>query len=81
MTGPVELLDIVRVIEDVPAEGVRCGQVGAVVEELASDAFLVEFVNDDAETEALATLHSHQLNLEQSHRQRKAGDTPGPATG
>lgn len=39
----LNLLDVVELTEDVPAEGLRRGQRGTVVDDFASDAFLVEF--------------------------------------
>ena len=57
---PITLLATVALLEDVPAEGLRRGQVGTVVEILA-DAFEVEFVDNDGYTYALTTLRSNQL--------------------
>jgi len=54
-----KLLDVVALLEDVPDHGLRRGQVGTVVEELTSDAFDVEFSDDNGRTYALCALHSN----------------------
>lgn len=56
-----ELLDTVALTHDLPAWGLRAGDVGAVVEVLAPDAYEVEFVVASGRTQALVTLGSTDL--------------------
>ena len=56
-----KLLDVVALLEDVPDCGLRRGQVGTVVEELASGVFEVEFVDDAGRTYGQAALHAQQV--------------------
>lgn len=51
-----KLLDTVALTHDLPSDGLRQGDVGAVVEVLAPDAFEVEFVAASGRTQALVTL-------------------------
>ncbi len=53
MPDTIQLLDVVALIEDLPAENLYRGQVGIVVEILAPDAFEVEFINNQGQTYAL----------------------------
>lgn len=62
----IKLLDVVALLEDVPAEGLRRGEVGTVVEVFAEHtgspgAYLIEFSGDDGETYAFADLRPDQL--------------------
>jgi len=62
----IKLLDVVALLEDVPAEGLRRGEVGTVVEVFperpaSPRAFLVEFSGDDGEAYAFADLRPNQL--------------------
>ena len=59
-------LDVVVLTHDLPAHGLRCGDVGAVAEVYGPDAIAVEFVAASGRTQALVTLQSQDL--------RKAGD-------
>ena len=59
-------LDVVVLKHDLPAEGLRAGDLGAVVEIYAPDAFGVEFVTASGRTKALVTLGNEDL--------REAGD-------
>ncbi len=61
MHNPIQLLDAVALTVDLPAEGLRRGQVGAVVELLAPDVFEVEFVDTDGQTYASLPLRAEQL--------------------
>lgn len=61
MNDTISLLDVVALTEDLPELGIFRGQVGTVVEELAADAFLVEFINDDGRTYAMLPLAADQL--------------------
>ena len=53
-----KLLDTVALTHDIPAAGLRCGDLGAIVEVLAPDAMEVEFVAASGRTQALLTLGS-----------------------
>ena len=57
----INLLDVVALTEDLPARGLCRGQVGTVVEILGSDAFEVEFSDDEGHTYASLSLPSAQL--------------------
>jgi Domain of unknown function (DUF4926) len=64
------MLAEVALLEDVPAKGLKRGQVGTVVEVLAPSVFEVEFSDDDGRAYAMAAvpvdkliqLHHTQLN-------------------
>jgi len=58
---PIHLLDTVALVCDVPELGLVAGEVGAVVEELATDAFEVEFCDEQGRTYGLHTLRSNQI--------------------
>ena len=53
-----KLLDTIALTHDIPAAGLRRGDLGAIVEVLASDAMEVEFVAASGRTQALLTLGS-----------------------
>ncbi|MDQ3805182.1 MAG: DUF4926 domain-containing protein [Acidobacteriota bacterium] len=62
----MKLLDVVALLEDVPAEGLRRGEVGTVVEVFSEQsdlpkAYLVEFSGDDGVAYAFAALRPDQL--------------------
>jgi hypothetical protein len=57
----IDVLSVVALLEDRPAEGLRRGQVGTVVESLASGLYEVEFSDDLGRTYALVPLRSHQV--------------------
>ncbi|WP_250124299.1 DUF4926 domain-containing protein [Chroococcidiopsis sp. CCMEE 29] len=61
MNSTIHLLDVVALTEDLPRQGLSRGQVGTVVDELAPDAFLVEFSDDDGRTYAMLPLLTNQL--------------------
>jgi hypothetical protein len=50
-------LDVVVLTHDLPAHGLRAGDLGAVVEVYSADAIAVEFVAASGRTQALVTLH------------------------
>lgn len=50
------LLDVVVLERDLPAHGLRRGDLGTVVEVHTPDAFMVEFVAASGRTQALVTL-------------------------
>lgn len=58
---PVKLLDVVALLEDKPAEGLVAGQVGTVVEVLASGVYEVEFLDADGRTTAVTELRRAEL--------------------
>ena len=57
----LHLLDVVVLTHDIPAHGLRVGDLGAVVEGYAPDAIGVEFVAVSGRTQALVTLHPEDL--------------------
>lgn len=61
MKNSIHLLDVVALTEDLPEQGLRRGQVGTVVEELAADVFEVEFSDNEGRTYALLPLRAGQL--------------------
>lgn len=61
MNDTPKLLDVVALLEDIPDHGLRRGQVGTIVEELAPDVFEVEFSDDNGRTYALLALRVDQL--------------------
>lgn len=56
-----KLLDTVALTHDMPAAGLRRGDLGAIVEVLAPDAMEVEFVAGSGRTQALVTLHAEDI--------------------
>ena len=50
------VLDVVVLTQDLPTEGLRRGDLGAVVERTGPDQFMVEFVAASGRTQALVTL-------------------------
>ncbi|MCA1555444.1 MAG: DUF4926 domain-containing protein, partial [Acidobacteria bacterium] len=57
----MKLLDVVALTEDLPAEGLRRGEVGTVVEKWADGVFEVEFSDDSGKAYAFAALPAKQL--------------------
>lgn len=57
----VHPLDVVVLNRDFPDEGLRRGDLGAVVEIYGADAFGVEFVAASGRTQALVTLHAADM--------------------
>ena len=57
----LQALDVVVLTHDLPAHGLRRGDLGAVVEVYASDAIGVEFVAASGRTRALVTLQPADL--------------------
>jgi hypothetical protein len=64
----IEVLSVVALLEDRPAEGLRRGQVGTIVEALAPGVYEVEFSDDLGRTCASAALRSDQV-LKLHHHQ------------
>ncbi len=54
-------LDVVVLTHDLPAHGLRTGDLGAVVEVYAPNAIAVEFVAASGRTQALVTLRPEDL--------------------
>lgn len=61
MSEEIELLDVVALEADLPAQKLVRGQVGTVVENLAPGVFEVEFSDDQGKTYALLPLTAEQL--------------------
>jgi hypothetical protein len=57
----MKLLDVVALLEDLPAFGLFRGQVGTIVEEYEPEVFEVEFSDLNGRTYAIETLNAHQL--------------------
>ena len=55
------ILDTVVVTEDLPAHGLKRGDVGAVVQVYLPDAIEVEFVTASGHTQAVVTLTTRQV--------------------
>ena len=51
-----QLLDVIVLIRDLPADGLKEGDLGTVVEVLDGNTFEVEFVAASGRTQALVTL-------------------------
>ena len=57
----IKLLDVVALLEDISESSLRRGQVGTVVEELATHVFEVEFIDTQGQTYAIVPLKADQL--------------------
>ena len=57
----LQVLDVVVLERELPAHGLKRGDLGAVVEQYGSDAFAVEFVAGSGRTQALVTLASRDI--------------------
>lgn len=66
----IKLLDTVALMANLPERGLKRGEVGTVVEVLASDVFEVEFSDNDGQTYAMFAIPAEQLML--LHNQGKA---------
>ena len=64
---PIQLHDVVALLDDLPERGLRRGQVGTVVESLAPDVFEVEFSDDEGQTYAMLALKSEQFMVLHYH--------------
>ena len=67
----IKVLDVVALTEDVPAHGLRRGEVGTVVDQWKDGVYEVEFSDDTGEAYAFAALRAEQL-LPLYHRKRDA---------
>ena len=54
-------LDVVVLERDLPAHGLKRGDLDAVVEQVGADAYIVEFVAGSGRTQALVTLAAKDL--------------------
>ena len=57
----IKMLDVVALTEDLPAEGLRRGEVGTVVEKWKDGVFEVEFSGDSGQAYAFVALPANQL--------------------
>jgi hypothetical protein len=57
----MKLLDVVALAEDLPQKGLRKGQVGTIVEQLAAEVYEVEFSGLDGKTYATAAVPGNLL--------------------
>jgi Domain of unknown function (DUF4926) len=67
----IKVLDVVALTEDIPAHGLRRGEVGTVVDRWKDGVYEVEFSDDTGEAYAFAALRAEQL-LPLYHRKRDA---------
>lgn len=57
----IKLYDMVALLEDLPAEGLKRGQVGTIVEEWEAGVYEVEFADTNGVTYAMVALLADQL--------------------
>ena len=57
----IKLLDTVAVTTDLPSQGLKRGDIGAVVQVYSPEAVEVEFVTASGHTQAVVTLETHQI--------------------
>jgi hypothetical protein len=57
----IELLSVVALLEDLPAQGLVRGQVGTVIENLSPDVYEVEFSDDIGRAYGMVALKANQL--------------------
>jgi hypothetical protein len=57
----IKLLDVVALTEDFPADGLRRGEVGTVVEQWADGVWEVEFSDDTGAAYAFAAVRTDQM--------------------
>jgi hypothetical protein len=57
----IKLLDVVALIEDLPAESLPRGSVGTVVEQWEDGVFEIEFSDDSGEAYAFAAVPAAKL--------------------
>jgi hypothetical protein len=61
MNETIQLLDVVALLQDLPDNNLRRGEVGTIVEHLAPGVWLVEFSDNDGEAYAILELRTDQL--------------------
>jgi hypothetical protein len=76
MSPEIDSLDVVALLEDLPAYGLVRGQVGTVVELLAPGVFEVEFSDDEGRSYAMLALKGDQLMVLHHQRVRNVGHSP-----
>jgi hypothetical protein len=76
VSSEIESLDVVALLEDLPAHGLVRGQVGTVVELLAPGVFEVEFSDDEGRSYATLALKVDQLMLLHHSPVRNLGQSP-----
>jgi hypothetical protein len=59
----MKLLDVVALVDDLPARGLLRGQVGTLVEGLAPGVFEVEFCDEQGRSYSTIALKAEQLML------------------
>lgn len=57
----IKILDVVALTDSLPAEGLRRGEVGTVVEQWADGVFEIEFSDDSGAAYAFATVSADKL--------------------
>jgi hypothetical protein len=57
----IQLLDTVVLVRDLPSQGLRAGDLGAVVEVFSAEDLQVEFVRPSGQTTAVVTLSSKDV--------------------
>jgi hypothetical protein len=57
----IKLLDVVALVENLPSEGLRRGEVGTVVEQWKDGVFEVEFSDNSGRAYAFASLRPEQM--------------------
>jgi hypothetical protein len=67
MMDKIQLLDVVALTVDLPEHGLARGQVGTVVEQLASDAYEIEFSDDQGRTYAMVAIRADKLMVLRYH--------------
>lgn len=76
MSSEIESLDVVALLEDLPAHGLVRGQVGTVVELLGPGVFEVEFSDDEGRSYAMLALKVDQLMVLHHNPVRNLGHSP-----
>ncbi len=61
MANEIKPLNVVALTRDIPERGLRRGQVGTVVEELAPSVFEIEFADNKGRSYATAPLRASEL--------------------
>ena len=74
----IKMLDVVALTEDLPAEGLRRGEVGTVVEEWADGVYEVEFSDRKGVAYAFAAVPAEKL-MPLHYRDSAASATPEAA--
>jgi hypothetical protein len=59
--APLQLLDTVALLDDLPGRKLKRGEVGTIVEILAPNVYEVEFSDDEGQTYAELALRGDQL--------------------